>query len=235
MKRILPVLMCLFTQATFAQNVDELIQKYADALGGLDNIKKVETCKMTGTGTQQGITFPVTLQIINGKAMRLDVEVMGQKIINCYNNGTGWKQNPFEGIESPTEVVDDELAELKSQTYLANPLIDYKERGNTVELAGTENINGTDASKIILTDAATGKKTTYYLDAQTSMPIKTVSTRDINGMEMEVETFSDDLKDINGLKFFMSRSQKIDGQEILSIKFDKVELNVPIDESIFKM
>lgn len=235
MKRIFPLLMCLFTQVTFAQNADELIRKYADSLGGLDSLKKVVTCKMTGTASQQGMTFPVTIQIINGKAMRMDVDVMGQQIINCFNNGTGWKQNPFAGAESPIEVTGDELEEFKSQTYLANPLIDYKERGHTVEMAGSEEVNGTAASKIVLTEAGTGKKTTYYLDSQTGMLLKSKTTRELQGMDMEVETFSSDMQDFNGLKFFMSRSQQIDGQEILGIKFDKVELNVPIDESIFNM
>ena len=38
-----------------------------------------------------------------------------------------------------------------------------------------------------------------------------------------------------GVKFFMSRSSKIEGKEFQSIKYDKIELNVAVDEKIFEM
>ncbi len=52
---------------------------------------------------------------------------------------------------------------------------------------------------------------------------------------MDIETFYSDFKEINGLKFAMLRDQKIMGQPYQSIKLEKIELNVPVDEGIFKM
>ena len=53
-------------------------------------------------------------------------------------------------------------------------------------------------------------------------------------MEMDVETYFSDYKDINGLKFSMSRSQKVQGQVFQEMHIDKIELNVTIDENVFK-
>ena len=52
---------------------------------------------------------------------------------------------------------------------------------------------------------------------------------------MEVETFYSDLKEFGGVKFAMSRVQKIMGQMFMELKLDKVELGVTIDPSIFEM
>jgi hypothetical protein len=50
-----------------------------------------------------------------------------------------------------------------------------------------------------------------------------------------VETWFSDLKEISGVKFFMSRDSKTQGQIFQTVKFDKIELNVPVDEKMFEM
>ena len=72
MKQIFFGLLALTALSAQAQNADEIIQKYANAMGGLDNFNKVKTVKMTGTVTTQGMDLPITIQIVNGKAMRSD-------------------------------------------------------------------------------------------------------------------------------------------------------------------
>src|SRR6266496_1967124 len=90
-------------------NVDEVIQKYSDALGGLDNFNKIKTAKLTGTVSVQGMNLPITIQIINGSAMRSDVEAMGQSVVNSYKDGKGWKINPFAGAPAATDATGAEL------------------------------------------------------------------------------------------------------------------------------
>ena len=46
-------------------------------MGGLEAFNAVKTAKMTGTVSVQGMDLPLTIQIINGKAIRNDVDVMG--------------------------------------------------------------------------------------------------------------------------------------------------------------
>lgn len=213
-------------------SADEVIQKYATAMGGLDNFNKVKTAKVTGTVTTQGMDLPITIQIINGRAMRSDVEVMGQTITNAYKDGKGWKLNPLQGGSSATDASAAELIELKSQTSLANQLMDYKARGYKVESAGQEKVEGADAYKIKLT-AEDKKETTYYIDAKTFLLIKSISKKEMMGQEFEVETFYSDIKEFGGLKFPMSSVQKADGQVVLEIHREKIELNVPVDEKIF--
>ncbi|MGB3163189.1 MAG: hypothetical protein WBA96_06650, partial [Chitinophagaceae bacterium] len=73
MKKLLVTVLSFAIVSAHAQTVDEVIQKYASAMGGLDAFNKVTTAKFTGTLTTQGNVLPLTTQIINGKAMRTDV------------------------------------------------------------------------------------------------------------------------------------------------------------------
>ncbi|MEO6612831.1 MAG: hypothetical protein ABIT05_12150 [Chitinophagaceae bacterium] len=233
MKKLLVVLLSFAFISANAQTADEVIQKYSAAMGGLEAFNKISSAKMTGTVTAQGNDFPVTLQIIAGKAMRTDVDIMGQAIVNVYNNGTGWKINPFAGVTVATDVTGTELTDFKAQSSLSNHLMDYKNRGHKVEYAGQEKMENLNVYKIELTNKDDGKLITYYINAADYMLVKSVMKRDIQGTEVEVETFYSDIKDINGVKFAMVRTQTANGNQLQSIKLDKIELNVPIDANIF--
>ncbi len=235
MKKILFALLSFAFISAQAQTVDEVIQKYSAAVGGLDAFNAIKTIKMSGDVSVQGMDLPITVQIINGKAMRNDVEVQGQSITNSYKDGKGWKLNPLIGVTTPTEVSGTELSDFRSQSMLASPLMDYKDRGHQVELQGQEDVDSVKAYKIKLTSKDDGKVTTYYIRVADNMLIKFISSREIQGQEYDVETYFNDYKDFNGLKLSLSRVQKIEGQVLQEIKFTKIEMNVPVDEKIFEM
>lgn len=233
MKKSLFVLLSLFSLIASAQTADEVIQKYAANMGGLEAFKKVQTAKFTGTVTVQGMDLPLTMQLINGKAMRTDVEAMGQSVINVFKDGKAWSINPFSGMETATDVEGIDLLNLKAQASLASALMDYKNLGHTVELSGQEDVEGVKTNKIKLTSKEDGRVTHYFISATDNTLIKATNKRDIQGSEMEVETFFSNLKEFGGIKFFMTRDQKIGGQTAQSIIYSNIELNVPVDEKIF--
>ena len=232
MKKIFFGLLAFAVLSARAQTAGEIVQKYANAMGGLENFNKIKTIKMSGTVATQGMNLPITIQIINGKAMRSDVEVMGQSVTNAYKDGKGWKINPFAGAASATDATTTELSDMKNQSFLANQLMDYKSRGSKVELEGQEDINGSKAYKIKLTDSD-NKVTIYDIDPTTFLAVKVVGKRDIMGQETEIETYLTEPKEFGGVKFNTAITQKIGGQTFQEIHLDKFEVNVPIDEKIF--
>jgi len=232
MKKIFFLLCIFIVIKSKAQTADEIILKYAKASGGLENFSALKTLKMTGTVTAQGTDLPITVQIINGKAMRSEVEVMGQTVVNVYKEGKGWKINPFQGASTATDVNGTELNDFKTQSYTASQLMDYKMRGYTVESLGQEDVDGVKAYKIkLITDDK--REFTYFIDGANWMLIKSINTRNVQGQDIEIETYYTDIKDFNGLKFSTSRTQKTGGQVFQEVHFDKIELNVPVDEKIF--
>lgn len=235
MKKLLFAVLSFALVSANAQTADEVIQKYAANMGGLEAFNKISSAKMTGIYSTQGNDIALTTQIINGKGMRTDLELMGQAVINCYFNGKGWKINPFQGVTTPTEVTGTELNDFKTQSNLANQLMDYKARGHQVELQGEDAVEGIKTYKIKLTNKDDSKVTTYFISTSDYTLIKSATMRQFQGQDMEVESFYSDLKEVNGVKFFMTRDSKIEGQVFQTVKYEKVELNVTIDEKIFEM
>ena len=233
MKKIIFSILTLAFVSANAQTTDDIIQKYSKAMGGLAAFNAIKTMKTTGTFTTQGVDLALTSQIINGKAIRNDVQAMGQTVINSYKDGKGWKINPFAGITTVTDMTPEELIDFKSQSMIASQLMDYKLRGHKVELQGQEDVEGIKTYKIKLTNKDDNKVTTYFISVTDNTIIKSVSTRQLQGQDIEIETFYSDIKDFNGLKFPMLRIQKMQGQVFQQIKIATIEFNVPIDEKIF--
>jgi len=233
MKKLLVVLLSLAFISAHAQTADEVIQKYVTALGGLDAFNKTTSAKMTGTLIAQGNELPFTMEVINNKAMRLDVDVMGQSVVNCYSKGAGWKINPFAGVPSATDVTGTELTDYKYQASLANNLVDYKSRGHKVELLGQEDVEGVKCYKIKLTAKEDGRVTTYYINAADYLLLRSTAERELQGQAITVETFYSDMKKFGDILFALTRTQKINGEVFQSFTLTTVELNVPIDEKIF--
>ena len=233
MKKIIFAILSFAFVSAKAQTVDDVIQKYSKAMGGLAAFNAIKTMKTTGTITTQGVDLALTSQIINGKAVRSDVQAMGQSVINSYKDGKGWKINPFAGVTTITDMTPEELIDFKSQSMIANQLMDYKARGHKVELQGQEDVEGVKTYKIKLTNKDDNKVTTYFISVTNNTIVKSVSTRQLQGQDIEIETFYSDIKDFNGLKFPMLRIQKMQGQVFQQIKIATIEFNVPIDEKIF--
>jgi len=233
MKKILFAILSFAFVSANAQTADDVIQKYSKAMGELAAFNAIKTMKTTGTITTQGVDLALTSQIINGKAVRSDVQAMGQSVINSYKDGKGWKINPFAGVTTITDMTPEELIDFKSQSMIANQLMDYKARGHKVELQGQEDVEGVKTYKIKLTNKDDNKVTTYFISVTDNTIVKSVSTRQLQGQDIEIETFYSDIKDFNGLKFPMVRTQKMQGQVFQEIKIATIEFNVPIDEKIF--
>lgn len=235
MKKIVLSLLTLITVVAQAQTAEEIIGKYTAACGGLDAFNKITSAKMTGTVAIQSMDFPVTMEILNGKGMRMDVDAMGQTVTNAYYNGKAWQVNPFQGITAPTEVNGSELLSMKTQASLANGLLDYKNRGHQVTLAGEEKVEGVNTYKIILTHKEDGKKVNYFISATDFTLIKTSSTREIQGQQMEVENWYADYKLFGGAKIAMHVIQKISGEVSQDLSWSNIELGVTIDPKKFEM
>jgi predicted RNA-binding protein with PIN domain len=228
---ILPLLFLHFTSS--AQTADDIIAKFTAEMGGLEKYRAVKTVIMTGKIRQQGMEFSVSIRIINGKAVRTDVDAMGTKIIEAYKNGEGWKKNPLSGNSGIIGLTAAELNSFKNQTQISGKLMDYKARGNKVELSGTEMVEGIKTHKIKLTAGIDSSVIFYYIMVENSLIVKTTEKRKFGNEEAEVETFLSDFREVGGMKFAFSQIQKIGGQVFMELVMETVELDKAIDEKIF--
>ncbi len=219
-----------------AQTVDDVIAKHIAAQGGLAKLKAIQSIRMTGDFETGGMQAGFTQVFKRPMKMRLDISVQGLTMTQAYDGDKGWQVVPFTGKKGPEPMTGDELKNAQEQADIDGPLVDYKKKGNTVELIGKEKVEDKDAYHLKIT-LKNGGTRDLYLDAITFLGLKTSAKTMAHGTEIELESFLSDYKEVNGLKFPFSIEQHQVGGEAPSqrITFKKIELNVPVDDSIFKM
>src|SRR5580704_5992470 len=73
-----------------AQTADDILDKHQKAIGGVDNWDKIKTVKMVGTMSQQGMDIDITQTLVMGKAMRVDISMMGMSGFQIVTDKAGW-------------------------------------------------------------------------------------------------------------------------------------------------
>ena len=216
--------------------VDQIVQKHTEALGGAAKLKAIQSFKATGKASLMGgqIEAPVVLQIKRPNSMRMDMDIQGKSLVQAFDGTTAWMINPFVGSTDPQKSSEEDTKSMRDEAdMIEGNLIDYKAKGNTVELIGKEDVEGSPAYKLKVTKKS-GNIEYQYLDAQTFLQIKNTGKRKQMGQEFDSETIPGNYKPVNGVMMPFSISQKMNGNPVLQITMDKIEANVPVDEALFK-
>jgi len=226
----------LFSVALSAQTVDELIAKNIQAHGGLAKLKALQSIRVTGDVDIGGMQAGFTQVFKRPMKTRADISVQGMSMVQAYDGQTGWQIVPFTGKKDPELMTADDLKRIQEEADFDGPLMDYKQKGNTVELIGKEKIEGTDAYHLKVT-LRNGDVRNAYLDADSFLTIKTVAKTTMRGSEIELETSIGNYKEVNGVLFpFSIEQHAVGGQGPgQKITFSKVEMNIPVDDAVFKM
>jgi hypothetical protein len=215
--------------ATKAQTADEIVKKYIDAIGGADNWKKVTSIRTEGSFNVQGNDVSVTITKLNGKGMRQDIAVGGMAGYIIVTPTAGTTFLPFQGQTDPQPMPADALKDAQDALDAQGVLLDYKTKGHTVELAGKETIDGAECYKLKVT-LASGKVLTDYINTKTNYLVRYSAKNHSNGQEVEqTVSFSNFQKQPEGIFVPMTITQQYG-----DVTISKVEINKPVDESIFK-
>jgi outer membrane lipoprotein-sorting protein len=230
------IALAVLAPCLLAQSVDEIIAKNVQARGGAEKLKSVKSIKSTATMSMgPGMEAPGTLIQKRPALARLEFTVQGLTAVQAYDGKNGWQIMPFMGKKDPELMSADEAKEIEENADLDGPLVDYKSKGNQVELQGKEKIEGTDAYKLKVT-LKNGDVQTIYIDSDSFLDIKEVTKRTVRGTEQEIESAIGDYKPVEGIMFPFAVESSVKGtDQKQKLTITKVELNVPADDSLFKM
>ena len=221
--------------AAHAESVDEVIARHLQARGGKDRIKAIRSARMTGRiSLHQGMEAPFTWEWKRPNSLRLEFTIQGITGIQAYDGATGWMVMPFMGKRDPEAMADSDLKRFADAADLDGAVMDYREKGHQVELAGKEAIEGTDAYKLKLT-RKNGDVSFLYLDAQSYLLIKEIGTISVGGDQQGFERTLGNYKEAGGVLFPFATERKLQGQGTQVITIEKIELNVDPPADRFKM
>ncbi|QIP17297.1 outer membrane lipoprotein-sorting protein [Spirosoma aureum] len=230
--KLLAVAMAAFVSvSTYAQTVDEIVDKHIAALGGIDKLKGVTTLVTERSISVQGMEIPSKTTVSVGKALRTESSVMGNSMIQVVEGTTGWMIRPamMQGTGEPEDMPAEQVKQQLSQLDPFGPLVNYKDKGNKIELVGKEKVDGKDAYHLKVTTKE-GQAIDEFIDATTYLVSKVKST--MNGQDGEI-SFSD-YKDVDGIKFANTMEISNPQMGTLTMVTNKILVNNKIDDSIFK-
>ncbi len=242
LKKLLITAICLMVPAMSSlgqaaeMTLDEVIAAHIETRGGMEALKAVESARVEAKMTMgQGIEAPVTMTFKRPNKMRLEFVIQGMKAITAYDGETGWGVMPFLGQTEPEALADDQLKDVVDQSDFDGPLVNWKEKGHTVELVGMSEIEGTPAYELKITKE-NGDIVTSYLDTDHFLEFQQKGKRNVQGNEMVIISSIGDYKEVGDIVLPHSIESSPEGTPMSqTITLEKVELNVDVDDSIFSM
>jgi hypothetical protein len=220
-----------------AQTVDDIINKNIEAVGGREVLAKITSAAFQGTVSVVGNDLPLATIIVNGKGYKSTASFNGTDSIRCVTDTGGWILSPMMGQASAQPIPADQRKAMKALLYVGGPLVDYKDKGYSAELAGREDVAGQSNYKVHLFDHE-GTDVVYYIDPQTYLVSKTVTTLKVTGQPdvTTTETYSDYRKtDIGYTIAYRDTTTKSYSTLEATVKYTAVEFNNDIDPKTFDM
>ena len=215
-------------------SLDQVIDNHYEALGGLDKIKSIVSRRMVGRMTMQpGGEAAFTLLSKRPAKARMEITVQGQTGIQAFDGESAWMFMPFMGQTAPEAMPSEMANSMREEADFDGPLVDYQQKGHTLALLGPDEVEGTPTYKLELTHR-NGEVTTYHLNAESFLPIRTESDRSVQGMQLHVETILGDYREVNGMMIPHS-IQVIQDMGSQTLTIEQIEHNIEIDDAQFVM
>lgn len=216
-----------------AQDLDKILDSHFKAIGQ-EKLLKVSTMEAKGKMTIVMMGSEGGFKTINKmpNKMRVEVEVMGSTVVQGYDGTTAWAINPMMGSGGAVEMTGPEAERFIETADMEGQLWNYKEKGHTLELLGTEELGDSKVHVLKLTKK-NGKIDHYYMDVEDYVILKIKTKIMANGMEMDMETLMSDYQEVDGYLGAYKIEQKVGGQPYSSIQLEEVNYNITVDDAIF--
>jgi len=216
-----------------APTVDEIIAKNIASKGGLEKVKAINSTRITATASMQGQQFPMVVLAKRPNLTRQEVTIEGQKIVQSFDGTSGWALRPAMGSEA-VQLPAAQSNAMKNQSEFESALVDYKAKGNKVTMVGPETIGARQTFHLHV-EPAGGTPREYYLDAESGLESRVDSTIEQDGQKGTLSVELSDYRDVDGVKMPFSLKQSLNGTPVAEMKVDKIELNAPLDDALFRL
>jgi hypothetical protein len=209
--------------------VDQVLDKYVQAVGGEAAFRKLNTRVMKGTQvTFDGTSIPLeTYQAAPDKIVSL-LTTKGGTVGSGYNGKVGWAKNP-RGMRQMSG------AQLEMMRRAADFYADVKPRETfpNLTIAGREKIGDRDAI-VLLSKVSDTRTEKLYFDAQTGLLLRILAVTQTMLAPIPEQTDFEDYREVDGVKLpFTIRQSFVDPWVGWTRKYTEVKHNVAVDATKF--
>jgi outer membrane lipoprotein-sorting protein len=186
-----------------AMTAEQIVDKSVEVRGGLQAWRKITTVIWEGHLESARSTVPSLRFRLEEKRpgkSRFEINEPSQRSMRVFNGTGGWKMKlGQDGRPEIKPFTAQEIRFARSAPGLEGPLIDFRAKGSTVELQGTEELEGRKAYRIDVR-LSTAEHQTVWIDVETFLESRYDRTAyDASGARGTVSVRFRDYREIEGL------------------------------------
>jgi hypothetical protein len=210
--------------------VDQVLDKYVQAMGGRAAVEKLKSRVMKGSQvTPDGTTIPVeTYQVAPDKVVSILTTPKQGVMMSGYNGHVGWVKNQ----RGQHELSGAQLAEMKRSADFYGDL-KLKEIFPGLEVVDREKVGDRDAY-VLASQASPTRIEKLYFDAQTGLLLRIQTITQTMLFPIPEQIDFEDYRDVDGVKIpFTIRQSTVDARNGWTRKYTEIKQNVPVDDAKF--
>jgi outer membrane lipoprotein-sorting protein len=230
----------LFVAFSFAQSEEEIIKNFIKKQKEYSDTSKIKNLYMELSVSTMGFEVPSKIWK-KGNNYRAETSFMGQNSVVVIADKEGWSIQNGMTTEIPADQLDMYRAQIANQTQVGNLNIsmeDYEKEKDLIKVVGMEKIDGVNCYHIQINPSKdnTQQETPghFWFDPKNHTLIKMSFKTAQNGQEQQEELLFKDYEFIKGVPFPKNIDIYMDSQKNAEIKFQKILVNEPIDDNLFK-
>jgi hypothetical protein len=184
-------------------SAEQIADRSVEVRGGLQAWQKIDTVIWAGHLESQRSavpSLPFRLEEKRPGKSRFEINEPSQRSLRVFNGTTGWKMKlAQDGHPEVKPFSPQEVKFARAAPGLEGPLIDFRAKGNAVELEGVELLEGRKTYRIGVV-LATGEHQTVWVDADTFLEARYDRTAyDASGPKGAVSVRFREYKEVGGL------------------------------------
>lgn len=221
-----------------SKTVEDVIEENLKARGGKD-VAVINTISYEGTAKSPGIEIPYKLYIEFPDKLRYELVAFGNMNLTIMNGKEAWiidsiaKPVPEYQMSSFSETINHQ------KRLFDTDLVNYKKKGYSPVLLDDDTLNGKDVYRIELT-RDDSSVVIYFVDKDSYLELKTVSTSVLAGRKLEQTIYYSDFKNIKGYIIPCKWTYKIkdennNEQITQELIYENIRINDKLNDSLFTL
>jgi len=210
--------------------VDEILNKYVEALGGKAAIEKITTRQAKGTFELPEMGASGTVSILSKAPDKtvVTIDIPGVGIIKQgFDGSVAWDDNPMSG----KSVKSGSALAVAKRDALFHRELRLKELYKQIEVKGKQKVGEQD-TYVLQATPDQGSVETWYFDVATGLLIRMDAERDSPQGQVAIQMAFKDFRDVEGVKNAFVIEQTLPNMTIL-LKIEEAKANVPIEDTVF--
>ena len=219
----------LFSQGQ-SQNLDELLDRHAEAMGGVEAWQQMRSHIITDESERKGQLFRSVLTVKLPDKVRIDLQAEDWNRIKSYDGKEGWIMRN-DSLKPMPEGEDKEMAE---EAEFHGELVLARLRGHRMSYEGQVELNGKKVHKIKMIKSSVDEQF-YYLNPDTYL-LEMISefSEDVSWKGVEFKTTFDDYREVEGLLFPFITDLYANDRLLRRFNTKEVAVNAEIPDWLFE-